>query len=579
MGQQLSGLARYASEELLMQTQYSKRYSPARKFATTDKGLTRRTLRALTSFSTLAQTLTAIAMLGAGWLVWDIVTDGGASLRGDRFQRVDKYVADQIDGSRIPGASVAIVENGAVVHAIGFGEDGRHHKITADTPFWIGSNTKSITALAVMQLVEAGSIDLDAPVRKYLPKFRVADERASAQITVRHLLNQTSGISRHDGLRAVVKTDKNDSLQDVVANMSDVVLNRPVGERFEYANLNSAVLGAIIETVTGKTWQEYVKANIFNPLHMNNTYTDQVKAKTNGLTATYRNFFGFPIQTGGEHLTGLAPTGYIYSSANDMARYLSAYTSGGILDGQRVLSKAGIDAMLTPATNKRTFPLQGQKFTARYGAGWFIGPFGTADDARWHQGSLPNFTAWMVVLPNTSQAVMVMLNEGNQFELGPANTAWSRIPQGVVNILRNTDPPTGTGSARFFIVFDTIIALIVVAQAWTLTRIATRPRSQVRFTLRQSAPLIWELIIAPLMLIGYPAVAGGLGWRVAFSFVPDLTLTVLAIGGLAVLTGVVRSDRLYEARSQSTDTQSTEAHPADADPTDTPVTKKLSTSR
>jgi CubicO group peptidase (beta-lactamase class C family) len=560
-----------------MQTHPSKSDSPTQTFATTSKGLTRRTLRALTSFSTLAQTLTAIAMLGVGWLVWDIVTDSGAPLRGDRFERIDNYVANQIDDSRIPGAAVAVVENGAVVHAVGFGEDGRRHKITADTPFWIGSNTKSITALAVMQLVESGSIDLDAPVRKYLPNFRVADERASTQITVRHLLNQTSGISRHDGLRAVVKTDKNDSLQDVVANMSGLVLNRPVGERFEYANLNSAVLGAVVETVTGNTWQNYVKANIFKPLGMNNTYTDQVNARANGLTATYRNFFGFPIQTDGEHLTGLAPTGYVYSSAKDMARYLSAYTNGGILDGQRVLSKAGIDAMLTPATNERTFPLQGQTFTARYGAGWFIGPFGTANDARWHQGSLPNFTAWMVLLPNTNQALMVMLNEGNQFELGPANTAWSRIPQGVVNILRNADPPTGTGSARFFIIFDTLVALIVVAQIWTLARIATLARSRIQFTLRQSSPLLWELIIAPFMLIGYPAVAGGLGWRAAFSFVPDLTLTVLAIGGLAVLTGVIRSDRLYEARSQSTDAQST--HPADADSSDTLLNEKLSTSR
>ena len=166
-----------------------------------------------------------------------------------------------------------------MVHARGFGNDGHGNQVTADTPFWIGSNTKSITALAVMQLAEAGPIDLDAPVRDYLPRFGVADDAASSQMTVRHLLNQTSGISRHDGLRAVVDADASDSIGDVVAGMADLELNRPVGERFEYANLNSVVLGAVIEAVTGQSWKNYVQANIFDPFTMTNTYTDQETAK------------------------------------------------------------------------------------------------------------------------------------------------------------------------------------------------------------------------------------------------------------------------------------------------------------
>ena len=515
--------------------------------ASRSAGLSARVSDALRHLSGLARTLLLIGGLGAVWLAWDVASDGEILAGDDRFDQIDAYIAEQMDDSRIPGASIAVIEDGALVHARGFGDDGHGDQITADTPFWIGSNTKSITALAVMQLAEAGALELDAPVRDYLPGFAVADEAASARITVRQLLNQTSGISRHDGLRAVVDADPDRSIQDVVAGMADLELNRPVGERFEYANLNSVVLGAVIEAVTGQTWQDYVQVNVFDPLAMTNTYTDKVAAEAAGLSATHRYAFGFPFETDGEHFPGLAPTGYVYTSAADLSRYLALYTNGGVLDGQRVLSDAGIAEMLTPATDERTFTLQSQDFAARYGTGWFIGTFGAASDARWHQGSLPFFTTWMVLLPDTDQAIVVMINAGNQFEIGGANSAWSRIPQGVVNLLRDVDPPTGTSTGRFFIIFDTVVAIVIVAQVWTIARLITRPRSAMTPTVRRAAPLLGELIAAPLVMLAYPAITGGLGWRAAFAFVPDLSLTVATITGLAVLSGVIRAVRLVRA--------------------------------
>lgn len=493
--------------------------------------------------------LLAVAVIGATAFVARVLIDDTRTLVGDRFQRIDQYVKQQANNSRIPGVSLAIVENGAVVHARGFGKDGHGNQVTADTPFWIGSNTKSITALAVMQLVEAGLVDLDTPVKEYLPEFTVADKDASSRITVRHLLNQTSGISRQDGLRAIADADPRDSIADVLAGMADLDLNRPVGERFEYANLNYVAVGALLEAVTGESWADYLQRNIFTPLAMTSSFTDQSTAEASGLTATYRYFFGFPMRSDAAHYPGLGPTGYVYASANDMARYLTMYLESGALDGTRVLSAAGIAEMLAPATDVRTFSLQSQEFSARYGAGWFIGPFGAANDARWHQGSLANFTTWMVLLPDTNQAVIVMLNAGNQFEIGGANATWSRLPQGVVNILRGVGPPTGTGTARFFVVFTTLVVMAVIAQAWALARVLQGRRRPKRLTLRHAAPLTWELVVAPLMLLGYPAVTGGLGWRAAFAFVPDLSLAVAVVGGLALLTGIARSFRLISTHT------------------------------
>ena len=105
-----------------------------------------------------------------------------------------------MDAQRIPGLALGIVQGDEIVHLRGFGEaDSSGRAVTPQTPFIIGSLSKSVTALAVMQLVEAGKVELDAPVQRYLPWFRVADEEASAEITVRHLLNHTSGLSTKTG--------------------------------------------------------------------------------------------------------------------------------------------------------------------------------------------------------------------------------------------------------------------------------------------------------------------------------------------------------------------------------------------
>lgn len=113
------------------------------------------------------------------------------------YTSIDAYIQAQMAQLNIPGAVLAIVEGDQIVHTHTFGRAGPYGvRLTPQTPFFVGSLAKSITASAVMQLVEAGKIELDASVQSYLPWFQVADRRVSAQMTVRHLLNQTSGLSQ-----------------------------------------------------------------------------------------------------------------------------------------------------------------------------------------------------------------------------------------------------------------------------------------------------------------------------------------------------------------------------------------------
>src|SRR6184192_3535553 len=108
---------------------------------------------------------------------------------------IDAYISAQMQANHIPGVALGLVHNDQIVHLRGFGTaDQSGRAVTPQTPFILASVSKSFTALAIMQLVEAGKVELDAPVQRYLPAFQVADPVASAQITVRHLLQHTSGI-------------------------------------------------------------------------------------------------------------------------------------------------------------------------------------------------------------------------------------------------------------------------------------------------------------------------------------------------------------------------------------------------
>src|SRR6266516_2736780 len=154
--------------------------------------------------------------------------------------RIDAYVSEQMQADHIPGVALGLVHNDQIVHLRGFGEASQSGRaVTPQTPFILASVSKSFTALAIMQLVEAGKVKLDAPVQRYLPWFRVADPVASARITIRHLLNHTSGLPTTPGGEFVTSADTSDrALEQRVRALSSAELTAPVGTIWQYCNAN-----------------------------------------------------------------------------------------------------------------------------------------------------------------------------------------------------------------------------------------------------------------------------------------------------------------------------------------------------
>ncbi len=199
----------------------------------------------------------ALALLLSAGLVCGWSQAAAGPLDATLIDRIDAFVESERRASGIPGIALAIVHEGETVHVRGFGHDGRGNPISADTPFPIGSLTKSFTALLVRQAINAGQLDADAPVQRYPPWFRVADAEASARITLRHLLNHTSGFSRADGFAPLLQ-GSSASIEALARGLAAVSLNRQVGQGFEYSNLNFVLLGAVLQEVTGRPWQGLV---------------------------------------------------------------------------------------------------------------------------------------------------------------------------------------------------------------------------------------------------------------------------------------------------------------------------------
>lgn len=460
------------------------------------------------------------------------------------FEAIDAFIQSELDDSRIPGAAVAVVQGGETIYAQGFGTDDGYG-ISARTAFPIGSLTKSFTALAVMQRVEAGQLELDAPVQRYLPWFTLADAEAAARITVRMLLNQTSGISRETGI-IPIRDEWDGTAEEYVRALATTELNRPAGETYEYSNANFVILGLLIETVSGQPYGDYVREHIFEPLGMVDSFVSLKEGRRAGMVDLHHFMFGVPVETTAAHLPGQIAAGYLVSSAEDMARYLTLYLNDGMYNGRQILSPEGIATLLEPATNEFSSTLLGTTFEARYGMGWFAGAFGAQEDARWHMGQLPMFNAWMVIMPESEQAMVLLVNANSALPLPGATEVFSRIPVGVVNMLAGEDAPSGTSLTRFYLFFNIIAIGIVAVQVAALVRLAMRQRPALTGVLRRArytVPLVWELGLSLLLLLGLPLLLG-VGWGVSFSAMPDLTLVVAIVATLWLATGLVRVVRV-----------------------------------
>jgi CubicO group peptidase (beta-lactamase class C family) len=464
----------------------------------------------------------------------------------DPYAAIDGYVEEQMRHLNIPGVSLAIVEGDQIAHVRGFGRaqpDGEAP--IPQTPFFIGSLTKSFTAMAVMQLVEAGKVELDVPVQRYLPWFSVADPHASQQITVRHLLNQTSGLPMLLGMTNLADVDNRpDAAERQVRALSTLKLTRPVGSKFEYSNLNYNVLGLIVEAASGECYEDYIRRHIFGPLEMSHSYTSKAEAQLDRLAMGHRFWFGVPIAARNLPVPrGSLASGQLIASAEDMSHYLIAQLNEGRYGDAQILSGAGIAEMHHPAAEINEMGMS----LGHYGMGWICEGTGAARIVT-HSGIVPDFGGFMALVPEQKKGLVLLFNVNHAM----MKMTLDEMGTGAAERLAGRSPaPMRFGAAPWvmramllipFLQIVGVSATLLMARHWH-QHPEQRPSGARKWGLHILLPLIPNLALVALPLL--LRVKRFFGFTKFF--MPDVAWIALICGSFAGIWSILRTGLILQA--------------------------------
>lgn len=331
------------------------------------------------------------------------------------FSKLEDFILEKMRQTKMPALSIALIQDGQIVYKRGFGFRVLETYAPADenTVYGVGSITKSFTALAIVKLAEERKIDLEKPVEEYLPiKLRPFGE----PVRVKHLLYHASGIPSLGYAEAFI--DGAFGLGDgwlPVKDPQDVLLfakdaeswafTKP-NERFFYSNSGYVMLGKIVSTVTGMSYEEYVKRYILEPLGMTRSYFSRDEVEKDPNVAA-----GYVLDPQGHHVRkpfpyGISSDGGLLSNVMDLSRYLIFYMNGGEFEGKRIVSKRSIETMVTGH-----IPAPWESFgDETYGYGWIVHPNFLGERLIEHSGSVLIYTGFVGYVPERKIAVAVLSN-------------------------------------------------------------------------------------------------------------------------------------------------------------------------
>lgn len=338
---------------------------------------------------------------------------------------IDTFMREQLDETGLPGAALVVTHGGQIVHLAGYGEAREGELVTPDTQFYVASVSKSFTALAVMQLVEAGAVGLDTPVVDYIPDFETAASGHAEQVTVRHLLNQTSGLS-YEGFAAVAPQQQPRSTEELLALIKDVTPTSAPGEQFDYFDPNYGIAARLVEVVGGSTFEDYLESNVFAPLEMKDSFSvvraEDAPGEAQALAQGYRFHDGMMIQV---HEQGyLGGSGGIVSTVRDLGNYLIMQIQDGVFGNHTLASPRSITTMHTPAHG----------IASPYAMGWVVLDADASPLVVHNWGDLESFRADLMLLPDEELGVALLYNASADPQV------FEDLREGVIGILTQAKP-------------------------------------------------------------------------------------------------------------------------------------------
>jgi CubicO group peptidase (beta-lactamase class C family)/D-alanyl-D-alanine dipeptidase len=313
---------------------------------------------------------------------------------------LERWIAHEVEAQRLPGLSLALVDDQEVVWARGFGYADPKSKTpaTADTVYRVGSVSKPFTALLIMILVQMGLIDLDAPVSRYLPDFRPKNPSGKA-ITLRQILCHRSGLVRESPVGNYFD-DSGPGLAKTVESLNRTKLLHAPGTKTSYSNAAVSVAGLVAERVAKEPFARLMQEKVLGPLGMKHSSFDPPPGLRKELaSAVMWTWHGreFPAPT---FDLGTAPAGNLYSTANDMARFLRFLFNPGPGGRGQVLTRAQLETMWVPQLVKA-------ETKAGFGIGFLVSRFEGRRRVG-HGGAVYGFATELAALPDDKLGVIVL---------------------------------------------------------------------------------------------------------------------------------------------------------------------------
>jgi CubicO group peptidase (beta-lactamase class C family) len=321
----------------------------------------------------------------------------------------DEVVAKGLAALKVPGVAIAVVKDQEVILVKGYGfrdVDGQL-PVTADTLMAIGSSTKAFTAYTLGTLVDRGTIEWDTPVRTYIPWFRLYDAQAGERLTPRDLVTHRSGLPRHD---LVWYNNHTATREDLVRSLAYLPPTADLREKWQYNNLMFLTAGYLVETMTGKSWEDAVRTLVFAPLGMTRSNFSVVESqKDKDFALPYDERDGKIVKIPFRDISTIGPAGSINSSVNEMSRWVIVHINGGKLGDRQVIGTATLDDLHKPYMTTGGASTRPDITAADYALGWMVDNYKGHGRVH-HGGNIDGFSAMVSLWPNDGLGFVVLTN-------------------------------------------------------------------------------------------------------------------------------------------------------------------------
>jgi len=342
------------------------------------------------------------------------------------LKKLEDFVTAQMADFNVPSMSITVVQGEDAIYTKCFGYKDLENQLPPDenTVYAIASLTKAMAATCVGILVDEGKLSWDVPVINYLPEFRMYDEFATKNITLRDMLSHNTGLPRHDA--TWYNKEGSDTTKNLVERIRYLKPNKSSRSLYEYNNLMFATAGYVIERVTGTPWDKFIGERLFSPLGMSNSsavaaglmeaknkalpYKPCKDSSNNVALSEYLNF------------DGMGACGTVNSTVSDMAKWASMNLMGGTYKGKTIISKKALKEIHTPNAVQRAIPTIPEIPIVCYGLGWgarvYRGHYNLA-----HSGGIDGFSTYISLLPESNVGIVVLTNVvGTNAHFAVANT-------------------------------------------------------------------------------------------------------------------------------------------------------------